>query len=214
MFVLPEVVLQTALVKGIAELRAKPSILDEIFCQYVSETELQYIYGQEYLDGIKEFFTKTDIPVVQAFSFDPTKIPGISVHLASEQEDESKALLGDYFGQDDVGELLTGVMTVNLDIGIHADRSKDHVLWLYYMVSYILYKQKRLIRKMGLQNITFSASDYNKDSQYMAENIWSRWMRLRCTVQNYIEGIEAIEPDTIDLEVRFESSAEGEVEYA
>ena len=45
----------------------------------------------------------------------------------------------------------------------------------------------------------------------MAENIWSRWIRFRCTVQHYIDGDKYIEP-IIDLELDAEStSGEGPV---
>jgi hypothetical protein len=54
------------------------------------------------------------------------------------------------------------------------------------------------MRKLGLQLTTFSASDYNKDSQYMAENIWSRWVRFKCTVQNYLEEDDYSEITEVD----------------
>jgi hypothetical protein len=151
------------------------------------------------------------VPVVQAWSFDATKIPCISIHLGNEVDDESKAAIGDYWGSDDVGEVLTNPMTVMLDIGIHADKSKDHVLWLYYMINHILYKEKSMFRDLGLQLTTFNASDYNKESKYMAENIWTRWIRFKCTVQNYIPGDEAMTVDAVDVEeIRYSSNNDPE----
>jgi hypothetical protein len=141
------------------------------------------------------WFTTTKIPVMQAWSFDLAKVPGVSIHLADESEDESKASVNDYFGQEydefgeEVGEVKVNVNSVSLDIGIHADKSKDHVLWIYYIINYIFIKEKLLARKLGLQLITFRASEYNRESKYMADNVWSRWIRFRCTVQNYIEDL-------------------------
>lgn len=206
-FILPEVAVQRAITKGLRNLKDNPAPLQEIFAQYVCQEEYADIYGQDYVDGIQEFIVDTKIPVLQAFSFDAQKLPSISVHLASETEDESKAAMGDFWGFDEVSEVLTSSMTVNIDVGIHADRSKDHVLWLYYVVSYILYKEKTLLRSLGLQNITFSASDYNKDSQYMAENVWSRWMRVRCTVQNYISGESLTEVTDVEVNVEVEGQS-------
>lgn len=184
---------------GLKNLRANRTAFDCIFAQYLSP-ELSASYGQTHIDDIFTWFTTTAMPVLQAWSFDGTRVPSFTVHLADESEDESKAAVGDFFGMGSDEDILTGVSTVSLDIGIHADKSKDHVLWLYYILAYIFYKEKVLGRGLGLQLFTFRASDYNKESKYMADNIWSRWVRFRCTVQNYIEGDEYQEYDvTIDL---------------
>lgn len=204
MFILPEVAVQRALALGLKNIKDSPAVLDDIFCQYIQSNLLSGVYGQEYVDSIKNFVLDTKIPVLQAFSFDATRVPCVSVHLASENENESYAAMGDHFGEDDTSEIIVSVMTVNVDIGIHADKSKDHVLWLYYMVSYILYKEKKTLRSVGLQNITFSASDYNKESKYMAENIWTRWMRLKCTIQNYLPGEGLIEVAGLNTDVNNE----------
>ena len=186
--ILPEIALQRVLQKGLRDLRDDQEAFDDIFCQYTSD-ELKSSYGESYVAGIRQWLMTTKIPVVQAFSFDPTKLPGVSIHLAVENEDESKAAFNDFIGDGADGEeLRVGVDQVVLDIGIHADKSKDHVLWLFYIIKYILYKQKALARKLGLQLVTFSASEYNKQQQYMTENVWTRWIRFRCTVQNYLEG--------------------------
>jgi hypothetical protein len=167
-------------------------------------------YGQSYIDKIYDWFVGTKIPVLQAWSFDPTKIPSYTIHLADENEDESKVAIGDFYGMGESGEILTGVSTVSLDIGIHADKSKDHVLWLFYILNYIFYKEKMIGRGLGLQLYTFRASDYNKESKYMGDNVWSRWIRFRCTVESYIDGETYIEP-IIELDVDAESSGGGDI---
>ncbi len=53
---------------------------------------------------------------------------------------------------------------------------------------------------LGLQLYTFRASEYNKESKYMADNVWSRWIRFRCTVQNYLEGDQYVEP-VLELDI-------------
>jgi hypothetical protein len=161
---------------------------------------MQASYGQAYVDKIFNWFTNTKMPVLQAWTFDPQRVPAYTVHLADESEDESKAAVGDFFGMGQDGDILTGVSTVSLDIGVHADKSKDHVLWMYYILTYIFYKEKMVGRGLGLQLYTFRASDYNKESKYMADNVWSRWIRFRCTVENYLDGDEYIEP-SLDLDI-------------
>lgn len=186
-FVMPEVALQRLVQIGLSNLRANRSAFNCIFDQFL-RPDMQASYGQAYVEKIYNWFVNNKTPVLQAWSFDPTKVPSFTIHLADESEDESKAAISDYFGAGETAEVLTGVSTVSLDIGIHADKSKDHVLWMYYILTYILYKEKMVGHGLGLQLYTFRASEYNKESKYMADNVWSRWIRFRCTVQNYLDG--------------------------
>ena len=200
-FVLPEIVLQRAISNGIVKLKANEDILKGIFAQYETD-ELNSHYGTTYIDGIWDWFSNTKLPTVQSFSFDVQKVPCFSIHLASETDDETKVAAGDYFGMGEDNDEMVNPMTVMLDIGIHATNSKDHVLWMYYIVNYLLYKEKPLMRKLGLQLTTFSASEYNKDSQYMAENVWSRWVRFKCTVQNFLDGDDYTEIEDINVHLQ------------
>jgi hypothetical protein len=194
---LSEVALQRLVLQGLKNLRGNPDSFKEIFAQYDCP-EMRASYGQNYIDKIYSWFENTKIPVLQAWSFDTSKIPGFSISLADESEDESKAAVGDHWGMGAEADIKTGVVNVSLDIGIHADKSKDHVLWMYYILLYILYREKQFGHKLGLQLYTYRANDYNKESKYMADNVWSRWVRFRCTAQHYVDAGEAyIEPDII-----------------
>lgn len=185
--ILSEVALQRLIQIGIKNLRDNPSAFRDIFAQYKSPA-MAASYGDAYIDKIVDWFNTTKLPIVQSWSFDPQRVPAISIHLADESEDESKAGISDFFGDDEHGEILTGPATVSLDIGIHADKTKDVVLWMYYIVVYILYKEKMTGRSLGLQLYTYRANEYNKESKYMADNVWSRWVRFKCTVQHYVDG--------------------------
>ena len=195
-FVMPEVALQRLVQIGISNLKNDRAAFNCIFSQFL-RADMRSSYGQAYIDKIYNWFVDTKIPVLQAWSFDPTKVPSLTIHLADESEDESKAAIADYLGAGADSEILVGVSSVSLDIGIHADKSKDHVLWLYYILTYILYKEKMTGQDLGLQLYTFRASEYNKESKYMADNVWSRWVRFRCTVENSLDGEEFIEPTII-----------------
>ena len=196
-FAIPEVALQRMVQVGLKNLRANRTAFDCIFAVYLCD-EMNASYGQTHIDKIWNWFSSTKLPTLQAWSFDPTRVPAYSIHLSDESEDESKAAMGDYWGMGEDAEIQVGVSTVSLDIGIHAEKSKDHVLWMYYILTYIFYKEKMLGRKLGMQLFTFRASDYTKESKYMADNVYSRWIRFRCTVQNYLDG-DAIE--TAELEI-------------
>lgn len=199
--VLPQVALQRVIQQGVRALKTDSSVLDDIFCFYLVD-EMASDYGQSYVDKIKTWFEATKIPVVQAWSFNPDRIPMISVHLASEREDESKAAIGDHWGEEmGVGEVGVGVFNVTLDVGIHTSKNGDEVLWLYYIVNYILFKSKRLAERLGLQLQTFSATDYAKQSQYMTDNIWTRWIRFTTTVENFWDASPYLDIDDIRIDL-------------
>ncbi len=199
-FVMPEIVVQKVLEHGIKQLRSNKAEFMDLFCQFTQD-ELSDDYGQKYLDEVWKWFSTTKIPVVKAWSFNAQVIPCISVHLANETEDESKASIGDYAGVfDENGETGTGVFTAMVDIGVHANKAGDHVLWMYYMVAYILFKHKLMAHRLGLKLHTFSASDYNKDNAKMTENIWTRWVRFRCTTQNFWSSEQFTNVDSINVD--------------
>lgn len=198
-FVMPEVVVRKVLDYGIKKLRTDRAAFDDLFNQFMQD-ELGQDYGEEYRDSIWNWFSITKIPVVQAWSFNSQKIPSISIHLANESEDESKAAVGDIFGGDEDSEIGTGVFTVMVDIGIHANKGGDHVLWLYYIVAYVLFKHKLMAHRLGVKLSTFSASDYSKNADLMANNIWTRWVRFKCTTQNFWDSEAYKEIDNVNVD--------------
>lgn len=208
-FVIPQVSVQRIIQQGLSDLKANPAQLDDIFDLYLSDP-MAADYGQEYIDEIKAWFATTRIPVVQAWSFNKTRIPGISIHLAQEMEDETKSAINDFgfFDDDGVSEGGIGVFTVNLDIGIHASKTGDEVLWLYYIISYCLFTQKRLAESMGLSLQTFNGTDYGRAQEKLPDNIWTRWIRFRCTVNNQWVAREASLPfERIDSDVDVQSAS-------
>lgn len=186
-WVLPEIVVRQLLDDGIKSLRKDRVAFDHLFSQFTQD-ELGVQYGPDYINQIWEWFSTTKIPVIQAWSFNAQRIPCISIHLANETEDESKAAMGDLLGKGYESEIGTAVFTVMVDVGIHMSRGGDQVLWVYYIVSYLLFKYKLDFERLGLKLHTYSASDYAKDADKMGasgNNIWTRWIRFRCTTENF-----------------------------
>lgn len=181
---MPELMIQKIIEIGIWDLQNNPDKMDYIFNTY--NMDEFSVYGQDYIEEIKKWFTSTDIPVIQSWSFNPERIPCISVHLSSEVEDIDKAAMGDHWGKsvDEFTDVGVGVFNVTLSIGIHASRNGNFVLWLYYILHHIFFTYKLFIEKMGFQLHTFSGGDYNHDERYLANNIWSRWINFNCTIQN------------------------------
>lgn len=192
---LPEVAIRRVINDSFKKLRTDKTAFLEIFADFAKD-ELADEYGDAYIEKIWEWFTVTKIPVIQSWSFNTQKVPCISVHLANEQEDEAKLAFDDFGGQfDNVAETGTAAFSVMLDIGCHANRGGDHVLWLYYILAYTLFKYKPSLVRLGLEMGTFSASDYSKDAEKMGNNIWTRWVRYRCTTQNDWAADELVEPE-------------------
>lgn len=198
---MPEVAVQRLLQYGIQELRKNKPAFDDIFSYQSGHPLIDEAYGQEYVDKIWTWFTTERIRVVQAWILSPQTIPCFSIHLSNENEDESKAAIGDYYGDGEDSEIGVSAFSTLVDIGIHGSKAADQVLWMYYIASYILFKYKQVARTLGIEIQTYSASDWQKDSSKMPENIWTRWMRMRCTVFNTwnadeFQAITAIETET------------------
>ena len=185
MWVMPQIAIQALIQQGLREIKDNPDILNDIF-EYMEDPMLESSYGTSYVTKIKEWFLETKIPVLHAWTFNADRIPCISIHLANEAEDEQKAALSDHFEtREDGQDIGTSVITSQIDIGIHASKTADQVLWLYYIVTYILFRNKRFFQGLGMHLQTFTASDWDKRQEYMVENIWTRWMRFRCVTENF-----------------------------
>jgi hypothetical protein len=207
---LPEVSIRRVIDDSFKKLRVNKSAFLDIFADFAKD-ELSEEYGEAYIEQIWEWFSTTKIPVIQAWSFNAQRIPCISVHLANEQEDESKIAFDDFAGNfDNVNETGTAAFSVMLDIGVHANKGGDHVLWLYYILAYVLFKHKPSLVRLGLEMGTFSASDYNKDAEKQGNNVWTRWVRYRCITQNDWAADELQEPDTVN--VNLNASRIGDIE--
>ena len=201
-FIMPEVAVTRLIQYGINALKSDEQAFRSIFCFLSNNPLMAKEYGPAFVDRLWEWFNTDKIRVVQSWSLSAQSIPCYSIHLASEVEDESKASIGDFYGDTDEGELMVSAKTVTMDIGCHGSKSADQVLWLYYILQYILLKHKRVAEYLGLELHTQSASDWAKESGKIPENIYTRWVRLRTTVLDTWLGDESMCVE--DLEVILE----------
>ena len=207
--VMPQVALHRIIRDGVQIVKDNVDILDDIFQYYTSEA-MNADYGQSYIDEIKVWLTKTKVPVVQAWHLNMQQVPQIGIQLAQETEAEDKAAIGDHWGDGEDGNIGVGVFNVNLDVILMGNKNTDEVLWLYYIVNYILFKRKRQAEALGLQLHTFAATDYMKDQMRMPENVYSRTIRFRTTVQNFWDSEPYLNIEDMEVGVTFESTAEDE----
>lgn len=198
---MPEIAVQRLIQYGISELRKDQTAFNEIFAYQIEHPLIRNAYGQEYVDKIWSWFTSEKIRVVQSWILSTQTVPCYSIHLSNETEDESKAALSDYLGDGEDSEIGVNAFSVQLDIGIHASKAADKVLWMYYIASYILFKYKDIARTLGIEIQTYSASDWQKDAGKMPENIWTRWLKMRCTVFNTWSADSFIDVTDLDVDV-------------
>ena len=209
--VMPQVALHRVIWEGVQILKQNPDVLDDIFLYYTVEP-INRDYGQTYVDNIKKWFVETELPVVQAWSLNPQQAPQIAIKLSSEQEDESKAAIGDFFDSGEESDIGVSPFIVNLDIMIMAPKNSDESIWLYYIVNYILFKRKRQAERLGLQLHTFSATDNNRDASKLTDNIWVRTIRYRCVVQNFWDSEPYLNIEDIELNTTVSNDLDIEVD--
>jgi hypothetical protein len=200
---MPEVAVSRLIQYGINQLRNNEKAFRDIFGYLSCNPLMSDEYGVDYVDNLWKWFTTERIRVVQSWSLNHQTIPCYSIHLASEVEDESKASIGDFYGDSDEGEIMVAVKTVSLDIGCHGSKSADQVVWLYYMLQHFLFNNKRLAEYMGMELQTQSASDWAKESGKIPENIYTRWVRMRVTILDTWlgDGVMCVEDIDVDLQI-------------
>lgn len=89
-----DVIMRTAIVAGIADLRANPWLLDYVFKSLARDSLTLKDYGEKEIQRAKDWFLKTDIPVSMVPRLDDgAKLPRITISLADSTEAETT--LGD-----------------------------------------------------------------------------------------------------------------------
>jgi len=88
-----DIIIRTALVAGINELRAQPQLLNYVFSSLPKDAMTAQEYGEREVDNAKRWFMKTEIPVFMNTRLDEAKLPAITIELLSSTEDA--ASLGD-----------------------------------------------------------------------------------------------------------------------
>lgn len=202
---LPQVALHRLIQEGVAHIKNNIDVMDSIF-NYYSQPPMDIDYGEAYVQTIKDWFTQTKIPIVQAWSLNPQKAPQISIKLATEAEDENKAAIGDHFGEGVDTDVGTAPFVVQLDVGIHASKNTDQTMWLYEIIKFILFKFKRRAEQLGLQLHTFNATDLTRNQVVMADNIFTRYIRVRTITQTFWDSYDYIEIEDIETDLLAESA--------
>lgn len=106
-FVLPDLVVESVIRDGIANIVADPTILDDVFEQ-LNANYASRKYGTAEITKIKDLLTganKDNIAFVHSFHAAHAKAPAYSIQLGSDVEDKPTAYLDDF--DDDLRETIT-----------------------------------------------------------------------------------------------------------
>lgn len=93
-----DVIIRTAIVAALADLRANPWLLDYVFASLPRDDRTMKDYGEKEVQRAKEWFLKTNIPIFMVPRLDESKVPCITIKLLDSQE--SEVTLGDVHYQE------------------------------------------------------------------------------------------------------------------
>jgi hypothetical protein len=91
----PDIILRSAITVALADIRANPWLLDYVFASLPQDQLTWKEYGQQSIQTAKDWFLKTNIPVVVTPVLNESKWPAISITLLDSSEVTSETTLGD-----------------------------------------------------------------------------------------------------------------------
>lgn len=103
MFTLPDLVIESVIRDGFANLKARPEIIDSLFAD-LTKPYANRKYGSAEVEKIKTFFTTgsgKEVSIAHSFHLKDAALPCVSIQLGSDSEDQRLANLEDYQGFDE-----------------------------------------------------------------------------------------------------------------
>ena len=83
-----DVIIRTAIVAALADLRANPWLLDYVFASLPKDEMTMKDYGEKSVEKAKEWFLKTKIPVAMVPRLNEAQVPCITIKLQDSTESE------------------------------------------------------------------------------------------------------------------------------
>jgi hypothetical protein len=90
-----DIIIRSAVIAAIADLRANPWLLDYVFASLARDTLTMKTYGEQEIAQAKKWFQNTNITVIMNVSMNEVKFPCISIALTSSNEVEQEGTLSD-----------------------------------------------------------------------------------------------------------------------
>lgn len=96
-----DLIIRSALIEGLADLRRNPYLLDYVFASLPKDDLTADTYGQKEVDQAKKWFLATNIPVVLNIRIDEAKFPCLAIMLGESSEAENTLSDTHYQPQED-----------------------------------------------------------------------------------------------------------------
>lgn len=111
-----DIIIRFALKAALADMRANPWLLDYCFASLAQDPLTIREYGEQNIQAAKDWFLKSDIPIISVSSPDELKPLAITIALVDSTEVTPEATLGDIHSEpleenDGVWPILTGPLT-------------------------------------------------------------------------------------------------------
>ena len=172
--------LYTALMNGLAAIKADPTILDDLFLSNYELTTTE-------VEGIKTFFATRPPTVVHGYARQDQEPPLYSIILAAERE-------ADAVMHDDAGSV-----TDTMDADFGADQytalwehtfhimciteHPDVCTYLYEVAKAIILQAKPTFIGFGVYGLTLSGMDLAPDPRYVPEHFFVRQLVVSCRAE-------------------------------
>lgn len=88
-----DIIIRTALLSGLQELRTNTYLLDFVFQSLLHDRLTKEYYGEGELEACKQWFLDNEVPVTMGYHADNAKLPHITIWLGDQQEADK--ILGD-----------------------------------------------------------------------------------------------------------------------
>lgn len=94
-FKLPDLIIESLIRDGLDNARRDPSVLEDVFCD-LTRKYAKKKYGNKEINKIIEIIQKDEISIVHSFNLVNSSVPCISIQLADDREDESRASMSNF----------------------------------------------------------------------------------------------------------------------
>jgi hypothetical protein len=110
---LTEFTIESVIRDGLGELRANPTLLDDLFGKF-NRAFFEFQYGQSKIDEIKKYVLENQIKIVHAYTQQPYVNPCFSIQLTNSVEDPSRQQLSNEFLDLDVVKDQPDIISANV----------------------------------------------------------------------------------------------------
>lgn len=209
-----DVLIRSALIQGLRDLRANPLLLDYVFAWLPNDELTAQTYGLRSVEEAKKWFLNTEINVSLDVRIGEAKLPMVSITLMDSSENGET--LGDIHHQvaedgpeeGQVTNLESVLHQESYNLGLFVEGEPLFLLYLNSIIVFLLYRYKEsLLEARGFQNSTIRIGRLAPREEDGRENLFTRPIVVTGTVRHYwpkltapkitsVEGILVTPPQT------------------